>query len=148
MTKRLRPDQFPPWYDGQSINEAAFCREFLASHKLLYTENSFFKCDPDACSDICTLHRSIAGTSSAAAKHIAENITKDISHITAFKMKLLITIAVIRAVCASVKTSASPEVTKTSKTSIVTIRARLCISRSIKGGMTKTIIEFLFLWIT
>ena len=42
MTKRLRPDQFPPWYDGQSINEAAFCREFLASHKLLYTENSFF----------------------------------------------------------------------------------------------------------
>ena len=39
MTKRLRPDQFPPWYDGQSINEAAFCREFLASHKLLYTEN-------------------------------------------------------------------------------------------------------------
>ena len=42
MTKRLRPDQFPPWYDGKSINEAAFCREFLASHKLLYTENSFF----------------------------------------------------------------------------------------------------------
>ena len=42
MTKRLRPDLFPPWYDGQSINEAAFCREFLASHKLLYTENSFF----------------------------------------------------------------------------------------------------------
>ena len=42
MTKRLRPDQFPPWYDGQSINEAAFCREFLASHKLIYTENSFF----------------------------------------------------------------------------------------------------------
>lgn len=42
MTRRLRPDQFPPWYDGQSINEAAFCREFLASHKLLYTENSFF----------------------------------------------------------------------------------------------------------
>lgn len=42
MTKRLRPDQFPSWYDGQSINEAAFCREFLASHKLLYTENSFF----------------------------------------------------------------------------------------------------------
>ena len=42
MTKRLRPDQFPPWYNGQSINEAAFCREFLASHKLLYTENSFF----------------------------------------------------------------------------------------------------------
>ena len=45
MTKRLRPDQFPPWYDGQSINEAAFCREFLASHKLLYTENSFFTPD-------------------------------------------------------------------------------------------------------
>ncbi len=41
-TKRLPPDQFPSWYDGQSINEAIFCRSFLASHKLLYTENSFF----------------------------------------------------------------------------------------------------------
>ena len=53
----------------------------------IYTENSFFKCDPDACSDICTLHRSIAGTSSAAAKHIAENITKDITEICTVKIK-------------------------------------------------------------
>ena len=98
MTKRLRPDQFPPWYDGQSINEAAFCREFLASHKLLYTENSFFKCDPDACSDICTLHRTIAGTSSAAAKHIAENITKDITEICTVKIK-----SAVAAACAAFK---------------------------------------------
>lgn len=40
--KRLPPNQFPSWYNGQSINEAMFCRSFLASHKLLYTENSFF----------------------------------------------------------------------------------------------------------
>ncbi len=39
---RSSPNLFPAWYDGQSINEATFCRDFLTSHKLLYTENSFF----------------------------------------------------------------------------------------------------------
>lgn len=38
-------NMFPSWYDGQSINEATFCRDFLNSHKLLYTENSFFTVD-------------------------------------------------------------------------------------------------------
>ncbi len=39
---RSSPNLFPSWYDGQSINEATFCRDFLTLHKLLYTENSFF----------------------------------------------------------------------------------------------------------
>lgn len=42
MTQRVQPDAFPSWYDGQSIHETAFCRVFLASHQLLYTENCFF----------------------------------------------------------------------------------------------------------
>lgn len=42
MTQRVQPDAFPSWYDGQSIHETAFCRAFLTSHQLLYTENCFF----------------------------------------------------------------------------------------------------------
>lgn len=42
MTQRVQPDSFPSWYDGQSIHETAFCRAFLASHQLIYTENCFF----------------------------------------------------------------------------------------------------------
>jgi len=41
-TKHSPPNGFPSWYNGQNINEAMFCRDFLASHKLLCTENSFF----------------------------------------------------------------------------------------------------------
>ena len=36
------PKAWPSWYDGQSINEALFCQEFLSSHKLLFTEGTFF----------------------------------------------------------------------------------------------------------
>ena len=28
--------------DGKPINEAIFCQEFLANHRLIYTENTFF----------------------------------------------------------------------------------------------------------
>jgi len=41
-TTRLPPDSFPSWFDGQNINEALFCRDYLESHQLLYTERSFF----------------------------------------------------------------------------------------------------------
>lgn len=36
------PESWPIWYDGKSINEALFCQEFLAKHRLIYTENAFF----------------------------------------------------------------------------------------------------------
>jgi len=36
------PKAWPSWYDGQSINEALFCQEFLSSRKLLFTEGTFF----------------------------------------------------------------------------------------------------------
>ena len=41
-TTRLLPDSFPSWFDGQNINEALFCRDYLESHQLLYTERRFF----------------------------------------------------------------------------------------------------------
>lgn len=36
------PKAWPSWYDGQSINEALFCKDLLSSRKLLYTEGTFF----------------------------------------------------------------------------------------------------------
>ena len=45
MTKKApqqRPESWPVWYDGKSINEALFCQQFLATHKLAFTENAFF----------------------------------------------------------------------------------------------------------
>ena len=32
---------YPVWFDGISINEAAFCEEFLHTHKILFTNNHF-----------------------------------------------------------------------------------------------------------
>ena len=36
------PEDRPGWYNGKTINEAAFCHAFLAQHRLAYTENAFF----------------------------------------------------------------------------------------------------------
>ena len=33
---------YPVWFDGTSINEAAFCEEFLYTHKILFANNAFF----------------------------------------------------------------------------------------------------------
>ena len=33
---------YPVWFDGTSINEAAFCEEFLHTHKILFANNAFF----------------------------------------------------------------------------------------------------------
>ncbi len=32
----------PVWFDGANINEAAFCDEFLHTHKILFAHNAFF----------------------------------------------------------------------------------------------------------
>lgn len=39
---QMQPENWPIWFDGKSINEALFCQQFLASHKLAFTENTFF----------------------------------------------------------------------------------------------------------
>ena len=35
---------YPVWFDGTNINEAAFCEEFLHTHKILFANNAFFTC--------------------------------------------------------------------------------------------------------
>ena len=37
-----RPANWPAWYRAGTINEAIFCQEYLANHKLVFTENAFF----------------------------------------------------------------------------------------------------------
>ena len=33
---------YPVWFDGTNINEAAFCEEFLHTRKILFANNAFF----------------------------------------------------------------------------------------------------------
>ena len=34
MNKKYAELDFPAWFDGKDVNEAAFCREFLSKNKL------------------------------------------------------------------------------------------------------------------
>ena len=45
MNKKYAELDFPAWFDGKDINEAAFCREFLSKNKLIYADNAFFTLD-------------------------------------------------------------------------------------------------------
>ena len=45
MNKKYAWLDFPAWFDGKDINEAAFCREFLSKNKLIYADNAFFTPD-------------------------------------------------------------------------------------------------------
>ena len=45
MNKKYAGLDFPAWFDGKDINEAAFCREFLSKNKLIYADNAFFTPD-------------------------------------------------------------------------------------------------------
>ena len=38
----LPPNQWPVWFNGKSINETIFCRQFLVSHPTVYTDGAFF----------------------------------------------------------------------------------------------------------
>ena len=42
MNKKYAELDFPAWFDGKDVNEAAFCREFLSKNKLIYADNAFF----------------------------------------------------------------------------------------------------------
>ena len=41
MNKKYAGLDFPAWFDGKDVNEAAFCREFLSKNKLIYADNAF-----------------------------------------------------------------------------------------------------------
>lgn len=40
--KQKQLSNYPVWFDGTNINEAAFCEEFLHTHKILFANNVFF----------------------------------------------------------------------------------------------------------
>ena len=40
--KQLNNVNTPAWFDGSNINEAAFCDEFLHTHKIIFANNAFF----------------------------------------------------------------------------------------------------------
>ena len=40
--KQKQLSNYPVWFDGTNINEAAFCEEFLHTHKILFANNAFF----------------------------------------------------------------------------------------------------------
>ena len=42
----------PFWFDGQNINEALFCGEFLQSHKILFSNGAFFTPDGRVTDDL------------------------------------------------------------------------------------------------
>ena len=56
MNKKYAGLDFPAWFDGKDINEAAFCREFLSKNKLIYADNAFFT--PDGRLTDCLLYTS------------------------------------------------------------------------------------------
>ena len=45
VNKKYAGLDFPAWFDGKDVNEAAFCREFLSKNKLIYADNAFFTPD-------------------------------------------------------------------------------------------------------
>ena len=53
MTKRKLADMNAPvWFDGTNINEALFCDEFLGSHKIIYSNRTFFTPDGRVTDDL------------------------------------------------------------------------------------------------
>ena len=36
---------FPVWFDGQNINEALFCEEFLHERRIIFANGAFFTPD-------------------------------------------------------------------------------------------------------
>ena len=75
--KRMLPENCPAWFDGKAINEAIFCQEFLANHRLIYTENAFFTVNGRMVDETPLKSAIYHGL----APHAVTNITKKITSI-------------------------------------------------------------------
>ena len=42
MNRKSRDINLPVWFDGQNINEALFCEEFLQERKIIFANRAFF----------------------------------------------------------------------------------------------------------
>ena len=44
-------NQLPEWFDGKKVEEAAFCRAFLAEHPMICVSKSFFTKEGRVCDE-------------------------------------------------------------------------------------------------
>ena len=70
MNKKYAGLDFPAWFDGKDVNEAAFCREFLSKNKLIYADNAFFTPDGRLTGPLLLKEKIYAELECCAAKNI------------------------------------------------------------------------------
>ena len=75
MNKKYAGLDFPAWFDGKDVNEAAFCREFLSKNKLIYADNAFFTPDGRLTAPLLLKEKIYAELECCAAKNIPRTIS-------------------------------------------------------------------------
>lgn len=50
--RKVLDANLPVWFDGQNINKAMFCGEFLQTHKVVFSNGSFFTPDGRVTDDL------------------------------------------------------------------------------------------------
>ena len=75
MNKKYAELDFPAWFDGKDVNEAAFCREFLSKNKLIYADNAFFTPDGRLTGPLLLKEKIYAELECCATKNIPRTIS-------------------------------------------------------------------------
>ena len=75
MNKKYAGLDFPAWFDGKDVNEAAFCRGFLSKNKLIYADNAFFTPDGRLTAPLLLKEKIYAELECCAAKNIPRTIS-------------------------------------------------------------------------
>lgn len=75
MNKKYAGLDFPAWFDGKDVNEAAFCREFLSKNKLIYADNAFFTPDGRLTGPLLLKEKIYAELECCTAKNIPRTIS-------------------------------------------------------------------------
>ena len=75
MNKKYAGLDFPAWFDGKDVNEAAFCREFLSKNKLIYADNAFFTPDGRLTGPLLLKEKTYAELECCTAKNIPRTIS-------------------------------------------------------------------------
>ena len=75
MNKKYAELDFPAWFDGKDVNEAAFCREFLSKNKLIYADNAFFTPDGRLTDPLLLKEKIYAELECCAARNIPRTIS-------------------------------------------------------------------------
>ena len=84
--KQKQLSNYPVWFDGTNINEAAFCEEFLHTHKILFTNNVFFTPEGRVTDDL-----PLRGEIFESLKHYAiNNVPRKVTNILEVEEKLKI----------------------------------------------------------